>query len=51
MAKLISYLGLPEDADVRLEPRWRGALWVDYVKRKRAFADPEDGSEFWVDPQ
>jgi hypothetical protein len=29
----------------------RGALWVDYVKRKRAFADPEDGTEFWVDPQ
>jgi hypothetical protein len=26
-------------------------LWVDYVKRKRAFADPEDGTEFWVDPQ
>jgi hypothetical protein len=51
MAKLISYLGLPEDADVRLEPHWRGALWVDYVKRKRAFADPEDGTEFWVDPQ
>jgi hypothetical protein len=51
MAKLISYLGLPEDADVRLEPHWRGALWADYVKRKRAFADPEDGTEFWVDPQ
>ena len=51
MAKLISYLGLPEDADVRLEPRWPGALSVDYVKRKRAFADPEEGTEFWVDPQ
>ena len=51
MAKLISYLGLPEDADVRLEPNWRGAFWVDYIKRKRAFADPEDGTEFWVDLQ
>jgi hypothetical protein len=51
MAKLMSYLGLPEDAVVRLEPRWRGALWADYVKRKTAFADPEDGTEFWVDPQ
>jgi hypothetical protein len=51
MAKLISYQGLPDDADVRLEPRWHGALWVDYVKRKTAFADPEDGSEFWVDVQ
>src|SRR5260370_40887054 len=51
MAKLISYLGLPEDADVRLEPSLRGALWVDYLKRKRAFADTEDGTEFWVDPQ
>ena len=44
MAKLISYLGLPEDADVRLEPSLRGALWVDYLKRKRAFADTEDGT-------
>ena len=26
MAKLISYQGLPDDADVRLEPRWHGAL-------------------------
>jgi hypothetical protein len=51
MAKLISYLDLPEDADVRLEPSLRGALWVDYLKRKRAFADTEDGTEFWVDPQ
>ena len=33
MAKLISYLGLLEDADVRLEPRCRAALWADYVKR------------------
>jgi hypothetical protein len=51
MAKLISYLGLPEDADVRVEPSLRGSLWVDYLKRKRAFADTEDGTEFWVDPQ
>jgi hypothetical protein len=51
MAKLISYLGLPEDADVRLEPHWRGALWMDYLKRKTAFADPEEGTEFWVDLQ
>ena len=51
MAKLISYLGLPEDADVRLEPHRRGASWADYLKRKRAFVDPEDGTEFWVDPQ
>jgi hypothetical protein len=51
LARLRAYMGLAEYADIRIEAHWLNVLASDYLGRKPAFENQEDGSKFWVDRQ
>lgn len=49
LAALRTYMGLAQYADIRIQAHWLNVLASDYLGRKPAFEDPEDGTKFWVD--